>query len=220
MRKSGLLVAALIVTVSNAFVLAGVARNRAGAPVETIQLTQRELPKGYQQKEDTGISLRLNWNMGFHYGANNFSWLDEAKLKSLGFDTAATLRDKKHQPLPRPAFVVLEYDGPEWENFRQSTALRMPSINLSMQSRLVPIDADRSADRLLQRYSDRRKYLIVRGVVRSFVNTTSGSVDASVSEILPQSIHVDPSLANAFAQTNYTVTLAYGHGFEPWVIGP
>ena len=226
MKKLGLLLAAAVVIVSNALVLFGVARNRAGAPVETIQLTQRELPKGFSEKEDTGVSLRFNWNMGF-YGADNSAWLDEAKLRSLGFDTAAALRDKKHQPLPRPAFVVLEYDGPAWEHFQQSTALRTPGINLSAQSRLLPIDADKSPGPLLQKYSDRKKYLIVRCVVRAYVNAfdtvtrrpVPDRVEGSISEALPQNIHVPPSLSSAFSGSSYTVTLAYGHRFEPWVIG-
>ncbi len=226
MKKPGLLLAAAVVIVSNALVLVGVARNRASTPVETIQLTQRELPKGFSEKEDTGVSLRFNWNMGF-YGAGN-SWLDEAKLRSLGFDTAAALRDKKHQPLPRPAFVVLEYDGPAWEHYQQTTALRTPGINLSMQSRLVPIDAGKFAEPLLQKYSVRQKYLVARGVVRAYVNAfdpvarkaVPDRVEGMVSEILPQNIHVPPSLSSVFSAPSYTVTLTYGHRFEPWVIGP
>ena len=226
MKKLGLLLAAAVVMVSNGLVLFGVARNRAGGPVETIQLTQRELPKGFAEKEDTGVSLRFNWNMGF-YGTDNSAWLDEAKLRSIGFDTAAALRDKKHQPLPRPAFVVLEYDGPAWEHFQQTTALRTPGIDLSMQSRLVPIDASKSAEPLLQKYSDRRKYLVVRCVVRAYVNAFDPAarkavpdrVEGSISEILPQNIHVPPSLSSAFSASSYSVTLAYGHRFEPWVIG-
>lgn len=220
MKQSGLLLAAAVVIVSNALVLFGVARNRAGSPVETIQLTQRELPKAFSEKEDTGVSLRFNWN---RYGLprQESPWLDRAKLESLGFDTAAALRDPKHQPLPRPAFVVFEYNGPAWEEWAQARKQESSQFDPTDLSRLVPIDAGKSPEPLRQKYSDRQRYLIVRGVIRAFVNTGKGSkqVDGSVSEILPQNIHVPPSLASAFSASSYTVTLAYGHRFEPWVIG-
>jgi len=223
MKKLGLLLAAAVVIVSNALVLFGVARNRAGAPLETIQLTQRELPKGFSEKEDTGVSLRFNWNRDVpgRYRYSGFSWLDQAKLESIGFNTAAALRDPKHQPLPRPAFVVFEYNGPAWEQWVQAREQEFSQFDPTVLSRLVPIDAGRSPEPLLQKYSDRQKYLIVRGVIRAFVNTGTGSkpLDGSVSEILPQDIHVPPSLASAFSASSYTVTLAYGHRFEPWVIG-
>ncbi|HTS48179.1 MAG TPA: DUF4824 family protein [Bryobacteraceae bacterium] len=223
MKKPGLLLAAAVVIVSNALVLIGVARNRAGAPVETIQLTQRELPKGFSEKEDTGVSLRFNWNMGLPttYPYSSFSWLDQAKLESIGFNTTAALRDPKHQPLPRPAFVAFEYNGPAWEQWVQARKQESGQFDPTALSRLVPIDAGKSAEQLLQKYSDRQRYLIVRGVIRAFVNTGKASkqLDGSVSEILPQNVHVPPSLATAFSASTYTVTLAYGHRFEPGVIG-
>ena len=228
MKRSGLMLAAAVIIVSDAFVLIGVARNRAGTPVETIQLTQRELPTGFHEKEDTGISLRFNWNIGFGV-ANSSSWLDEAKLKSLGFD-AGEPRDIQHQPLPRPAFIVLEYNGPAWDDWLRG-AQRLPyfkATQTEVQSRLFAIDAGKSAEPLLQKYADRRRYLVVRGVIRAYANHTDPvthgvgpwRLEGSVSELLPQNIHVDPSLAPAFAKAPYTVTLAYGQRFEPWVLGP
>lgn len=227
MKKFGLLIAAAVVLASNALVLVGVSRNRAGSPVETIQLTQRELPKSYQEKEDTGVSLRLSWNMDF-LGTNTSSWLDEDKLRLLGFDPAAVLRDKKHQPLPRRAFVVLEYDGPAWESVRQARLQPAPGLDLSASTRLVPIDAGPSPEPLLQKYSDHQRYLVVACVVHAFTGAwdpiarkpITDRVQGSISEILPGNIHVPPSQAGAFSSASYTVTLAYGHRFEPWVVGP
>ena len=229
--KPGLLVAAAIIIVSNAIVLVGVARNRAGVPVQTIQLTHRELPTGYREKEDTGVSLRLNWSQyGIIYPEQN-SWLNQAKLESIGFDTAAALRDAKHQPLARPAYVVFEYNGPAWEQWlqkaQQTKFAGSPSIT-DTQSRLFAVDAAKTPETLLLKYPDRSKYLIVRGVIRAFVNTwdpiarkAANRLEGSVSEALPQNIHVPPPLANTFARTPYIVTLAYGRRFEPWVVaGP
>ena len=223
MKKSGLLLAAAIVIVSNAIVLIGVARNRAGTPVESIQVTQRELPTGFHEKEDTGVSLRLT-TIQYFIQPEQTSWLDQSKLESLGFGTAAALRDPKHPPLPRPAFIVLEYSGPAWDDWlrRAQHAPYFTATQAEVQSRLVAIDAGKSPEPLLQKYSDRQKYLIVRGVIRAYVNIKpdGNRIEGSVSELLPQNIHVDPSLASAFAKTPYTVTLAYGQRFEPWVLGP
>ncbi|HYL38465.1 MAG TPA: DUF4824 family protein [Bryobacteraceae bacterium] len=230
MRRLGLLLAAAVIIVSNVVVLVGVARNRSGGPVETIQLTQRELPTGFHEKEDTGVSLRLNWS---HYGIvypEETSWLDQAKLESIGFDTSAALRDTKHPPLPRPAFVVFEYNGAAWEHWvqkaQQEKSLGGPGPDT--QTRLVAIDAAKTPEALLQKYTDHSKSLIVRGVIHAFASQTDPvtkrpgpwRLEGSISEVLPQSIHVPPPIANSFTKTPYTVTLAFGHRFEPWVIGP
>jgi len=216
MKHWGLLVAAAIVILTNAIALVAVARNRAGKPVETIELTQRELPAGFHLKEDTGISLRLSWN-GSSFNGNSYAWLDRPKLEALGFDMAAAVRNKA---LPRPAFVVFEYNGPAWEEWRRNYKGHLASA----QSRLIPIDADKSPASLLQKYPDRQKYLIVPCVIRAFANPNDDGYGppperffAAVSEILPQNIHVPPP-ARGFAGPSYSVTLAYGHRFEPWVV--
>lgn len=42
--------AAAVIVVTNGIVLIEVARNRAGVPIETIQLTERELPLNFREK--------------------------------------------------------------------------------------------------------------------------------------------------------------------------
>ena len=97
MRRRGLLVAAALILVTNAVVLVEVARNRAGAPVETIQLTERELPLNFRGKEDTGVSVSLNGRRFYSVG-DDFSWLNQAKLEELGFDYARALRHPQDPP--------------------------------------------------------------------------------------------------------------------------
>lgn len=237
MKQPGLLLAAAVIIGTNAIVLVGVDRNRAGGPLRTIQLTERELPMSYRGKEDSGISLRLQFQRFYISNIDRYAWLDQPKLESLGFDCAAALRDEKRRPLSRPAFIVLEFNGPAWEQWLQEHAQQVPELrNFSpeMQSRLLPIDAAKTSEPLLAKYADHQKYLIVRGIVQlSVLNWDPKTIrpgparlQPSIFEVLPDSIHVPLPIANAFAgltstnagKSRYTVTLAYGHRFEPWVV--
>ncbi len=63
MRKYGLIFAIALLVIVNIVVLAGVGRNRSGAPDAVLELTERELPMSYrgsEDKENTGMSLRLD----------------------------------------------------------------------------------------------------------------------------------------------------------------
>lgn len=135
MKKYGLISAIALLVIVNVIVLAGVIRNRSGAPEAVVELTERELPLGFYQgsadKENTGISLRLDWNeypvytkflhrnnRGFRY-----DWFDQAKLEAVGFDCSMLLTDAKaelhyEKMLPKKAYAVLEYEGIAWEAWR------------------------------------------------------------------------------------------------------
>ena len=61
---------------------------------------------------------------GIYLQHRNPGWLDGAKMRELGFDTApatkpATFdsRAPRHVALPRDVFVVLEFDGPAYQEF-------------------------------------------------------------------------------------------------------
>jgi len=223
MRRGGLLAAAAVIVVTNGVVLLEVARNRAGGAVETIQLTERELPLNSRAKEDTGVAVRLDWQR-FNFDTNEYSWLDRTKLEGLGFDYARALRDPRRPPLPRPAFAALEFEGPAWEKLRDSGQ----QINPQMRSRLFPVDVASAPEPLLQKYPDRGRYLIVRAVVQLSVNPRDARLQPLISEVLPDTIHVPPPLSDALGglpsvpnitSPRYTLALSYGRHFEPWLVG-
>ena len=237
MRRLGLLVAGAIMLVTNAVALIEVARNRAGAPVENIQLTERELPLDFREKEDTGVAVHLSWRR-FSSVPDDFSWLNQAKLEELGFDYAWAQRHPENPPSPRPAFVALEFDGPAWERWLKSAqqagiAERSP-VETGLTSRLVPIDVAKTPEPLLQKYQDRGKYLIVRGVVQLSAWTFQAGgapgpprLQPNISELLPASIHVPRPISDTLgnlptpappAGPRYTLTLSYGRSFEPWIV--
>jgi hypothetical protein len=205
-----------VILITNGVELMEVERNRAGGAIETIQLTERELPLNFQEQENTGVEVRLNWQR-FSFVANDYAWLDRTKLEGLGFDYARAMRDPVHPPLPRPAFVVLEYNGPAWEKWLNSAreSKRPSGTQPEMYSRLFPVDVASTPEVLLRAYPDRAKYLIVKGVVQLLTVTRKEQLQLwpSISQVLPDSIHVPLP-----PRPRYTLTVAYGRGFEPWLV--
>ncbi len=134
MKKYGLLSAIGLLVLVNVIVLAGVARNRSGAPEAVMELTERELPLAYRgsgDKENTGMSLRLNWNeypvysKFLHRNSRGlkYDWFDQAKLEAVGFDCSMPLTDAKAElhydkMLPRKAYAVLEFERIAWDAWR------------------------------------------------------------------------------------------------------
>ena len=197
-----------LIALTNAIALGGVAWNRSGAPESVLKLTQRELwePYGYGfGREEGGLQLNLRWRAlprdpdvvlyGEFQGAPE--WLDEAKLRELGFDVSpppATRRAslRYDRQLPREALVVLEIDGPSYqkalERARERAAKEAAKGEVTgkkgpgtpaeqarlffqneqtANSRLFAVDAGRDAQRLRAKYPDRARYAIVQGKVRA-----------------------------------------------------
>ncbi len=191
--KPTLLLAALaLIVVTNAIVLAGVASNRRGAPDATLTLTERELPIGWVEKEDSGLSLRLDWN-GLPWNRET-DWFDQAKLQSLGFDCRVPPDDHKaelfyEKALPLERYAVLEFEGDaykawlaleqkEIEEMRRKVALRQETekaLHASeasfaeervRRSRLDLVDVGRDAAELRRRYADRSRFIVAAATVR------------------------------------------------------
>ena len=130
MRKL-LLSAVVLLLLTNVVVLAGVAYNRAGEPVVSLELTERELTmvQSYRRTdENSGTALSLQWQVSgdgeplasLYAGGSSPEWLDEAKLSALGFDLAALKRDKEQdrrrwRSLAREVVIVLEYDAEAYQ---------------------------------------------------------------------------------------------------------
>ena len=125
--------AALILLV-NAVALTGVYLNRSGEPEARMTLSQRELGVPWDwriARENSGLVLALNWRVpdgnaveysygGYGYHGGTPEWLDEPRMKALGFDTAAVAesgegRRRFERQLPREALLVLELAGPAWQ---------------------------------------------------------------------------------------------------------
>ena len=246
--RAGVWLAVLAVLVANAAALSHVFLNRSGAEPEVV-LTERELPRGFQDKDDTGVSLRFRW--ASMPGRNvTEDWLNRTKLAELGFDVSADPKNDAAQPRyystpPRPAFVALEYDGPAWQKYfsdyaaemRRSRAQSVEELierTRTGESRLVPIDAATNAAVLRARYPDATRVLIVGATVRanhSFVGgATSGNLTGWLAPAIAE-IHVPLPLSRQFdgiaasnvygeiSQPRYQVHLRFGANHEPWITG-
>lgn len=125
-KATALLLGLALIVLGNAVALTGIFYNRSGEPDAKVKLTQRELrlpyPGGFE-RDNSGIAFDLQWRVSHENSlyAINWGypdWLNEIKLKELGFDTsiAKTLRNQQryHKMLPREAYVVLEYNGPAY----------------------------------------------------------------------------------------------------------
>lgn len=200
MNRFGWLSAIGLILLSNVWVIAGVAYNRSGEPEATILLTERELPKAYQSRENTGLFLRLNWSMPGFQKPDRYeiapSWFNREKLEALGFRTEVPVSSTnaydyyRHQ-LPRPAYIVLEMEGPAWENWKNKAIEYLQKLNsdlqqtddpekkktfalqiedmkrrMVMQTRLFAVDGGPDAQALRAKYPDRNRYLIAQGIVR------------------------------------------------------
>lgn len=211
-------------------------RNTSRAP---IVLTQREAGAPFANEENSATRLRLGWQpepVGVRW------WFDREKLQEIGFDTSVDPKDEhadRHyrRMLPREAFVAFEYDGPAWDAWlaaresNEPAGMRRPEGNLrDYASRLVAVDAARDAATLAVRYPDGRTHLITAAVVRpERVGSTSEQpyLAGIILAIAPSQIYVPRDLARRLPQRErtpsaglppaYTVTVAYGARWEPFV---
>lgn len=146
-----------MIVLGNGVALTGIYYNRGGEPDANITLTQRELRLPYYSgfiRENSGLSFTVEWrvandNLNYASHWNYPNWLDETKLKDLGFDTnipkTASQADTQYDKmLPREVYVVLEYNGPT-----SLAHLKRVRDNLKQQQQLVeenPTDPEHRSD--------------------------------------------------------------------------
>ena len=125
-----------LILITNAVALGGVAWNRSGEPESTLKLTQRELQPPYywgMNRENSGMSLRLNWRVSsgdrswnYSYSGGTPDWLDQAKMERIGFDVnlAKEMKDDygwTSRQLSKEVLLVLEMDGPVYQKVLERT---------------------------------------------------------------------------------------------------
>ena len=190
MRRLGPLIACALLLLTNAVVLVGVAYNRRGEPEARLVLTERELRLGYEEKENTGLWLRLDASDADHWAAAGPGWFDQKKLEEIGFDCSVPPADPSaelfyEKALPRRLYAVLEFDGEAWKSWisrREQELLNpAPGTNVSQtleqrqkqleaertgHSRLFVVDAGLDSVALRGRYADRSRYIVTGAVAR------------------------------------------------------
>lgn len=225
---------ALILLV-NVIVLAGAGWNRSGEPGSLLVLGERELvdPYGnYHSSENSGMALRIDWRMAgssgrWHYPGlpdqdpDAHNWLTEEKMTALGF-TPYLRRGSKYADAywnnaDRELFVVLELDGPAWQQALaaaraelataeahagaiadEKTAEQLKLAREQLQSeeqrasRLFAIDAGLDPQALRAQYPDRSRYAVVRGRILPFMKDTpqGQQLRGYISELGVATVHV------------------------------
>lgn len=164
------------------------------------------------------------------------------------------------QPIPKEVFIVLENNGEPYreavkraeialekekdlfklnsgdkrlrDNFeRAEKRLKRERI---IASRLFAIDAGLNPQKLREKYHDRTRFIITKGLVkpRYNYNKKRKEVFGYITKLSIESIHVplkhrkifdailvqDKSERNEFRLPRYEVELAYGSRFEPWIV--
>ena len=191
------------------------------------------------------------------------AWFNAQKLTEIGFvmdETTCPEEDSKRKELlPKDAFIVLEYDGDAYQEALQRAerslkkaedALKANEKDKELQdgfkgasnkleaernsaSRLFAIDAGLDAGKLRQRYPDRSKFIIMRGIVRleCWSNKNRKEVVGYIADIRINKINVplsyrklfdsieaqDKSLKHGDESPPYKVQVIYGSRFEPWI---
>lgn len=155
--KHSLIAGAVLILLSNTVALSGVYYNRSGQADSTVTLTERELGVPYAwriNKENSGLSLRLIWNVAkrddgdeFTYRSNFPDWLDANKLAELGFDVEGeklkhNIRRLYRRILPREAYLVLEFDGDTYQSVLKRAQKRV-----------------RDSQRLVNRNIDKKEFI-------------------------------------------------------------
>ena len=246
MKLRGLLAGLVLILLTNAAILAGVAWNRRGEPDAVLTLTERELqlPWNAGDEDDTGLVLRLEWNPRGIAGKALPAALPAATLRELGFRRSPL--PGRSQP-PRTAWVVLEMEGEAWQRWlaerrREAEEQRakaeesdcppgheIEQMEMS-ESRLVLVDAGLDREALRRRHPDWRRSIIVPGVVEA---------DGLVSELGVESIYVPLRLRpvldeivtaelvkrhriagaeDAPRPPRYRMDVAFGRRGEPWLV--
>ncbi len=233
-----------LIVVTNMVALGGVAYNRAGQPEAVVTLSERELGMPYRYgmlRENTGIQLHLNCriedNPSYTYGYSDCSgipeWFDRDKLIELGFglrseSEADTDRRSYRSELPRPVYVVLEFDGPAYERavvraerdlaerldlmvsnpgkaqFQSAAKQAQKTLDDERQhsSRLFVIDAGQDKSALQAKYTTTGRYIVMRALVRPLLRDTEQGEQwiGFVSGLLIDSINVPVQYHSIFEQ--------------------
>jgi hypothetical protein len=260
-RQKALVIGVGIIVLTNAVALGGVAYNRSGKADSSLQLTERELGyNSYEYDDNSGIAVSLKWQVlsmddkhslgfdGASYGWTNYSrdayWLNDAKLRELGFDTtlpvfleAGAYRYK--QLKEREVYLVLEFNGPAYRRYldqvkavakeRKDKAQAMDEIKLAENeaSRLFAIDANLDPDVLRKRYPDRKMYIVTKGIVGANWQSTDANpeLNAYITNLSVSRLHVPKPHDAVFsnfsdakgADVGFRIDVDYGKRYEPWI---
>lgn len=224
--------ALLVLIVTNAFVLGGVAWNRSGEPTGRIVLDQCD------------VNSFKNWSGRHKAPRYMFLWsesgvVDAETLEDLyGTDWAA---DNHAKWFERRLYVVLKHGGPEWEEFVERRGQREPDgLYDGREPRLITVGGDVDPGRLLEKYAETEGRAIVAGYIgrrQWIVDRSRGRYwDTASDRIAIESQYRDvvEGISDARrdleerargparidlppCEPTHRITVNWGRRFEPWI---
>ena len=190
---------ALLVMVTVAVFVGAAGWNRSREPQLTLVLTERELPLAGTNAapgDHPGARLQIAYEYR-HDPLDARNWLPESRLREIGFTFNVPVGspqaiDTYDRVPPRIAWVVFEFDGPQWHDIARRRAMAEPRMpGPTMPSRLVPVDVGLDLDVLRARYPS--GHVILRGVIGlAYVSAANGGplLYGVLREVLPPAIAV------------------------------
>ncbi|MEA2100055.1 MAG: DUF4824 family protein [Campylobacterota bacterium] len=235
----------------NSLILYGVMENRLESPTAEITLTQRELtiPYNYKNKESS-LSLRINWRIvqNKKHGYNQAKWLDCFNLEELNFkpeDIVQVFPKSYYKDrLTKEVLIVLEYNGKAYQKSleklhhkikysrgtRKEDALKDLRDEQHKNSRLFAIDAGLEYQTLRDKYKDKSKFIIAKGIIkvryteknRNKINKEL-QINSYISSLSIKNIYVPLKHRKPFEsikklKPKYLVDLKYGTNLEPYIV--
>lgn len=252
-----LIVPLLVILLVNAWVLARVAYNRVGEPVQQLALTERELALPYRWKnnsENSGISLSLRWQaLSDDVLKHRFSRslaVTETTYYSLGFKRGEACPPSPRrggQALPVKAWVMLEYDGPHYQQYLHKWQEYIKSLELTEEpdsqrlenarsnwrkvreeeSRLFVVAVATSPELLVEMQQAGRHYWLSPAIVAQTDDCMTPQVrvvkllSGNIAIPLQHRKHLEHLRPRHYSDEpqppRYAVKLAAGSLYEPWV---
>ncbi|HEX5685439.1 MAG TPA: DUF4824 family protein [Ideonella sp.] len=237
-HQTALIAGLALITTTNLVALGGAAYNRSGEPDSVLNVSQRELRPSYAGaggKENSGLTLQLRWRVlpqaeirsvyAFDgEGGGAPAWLDVAKMAELGFELKTTIAAsgadaaRRHdRQLPRDVLVVLELDGPVYQQARERASTAAKEVEAKNErgdgkkdaqeiidreerwsSRLFAVDVGLDRAALRAKYPDRTKYAIVRGQVRPAWEPSGKAGGGTINNLSAETINVPLQMRGAF----------------------
>ncbi|MFT7823311.1 MAG: DUF4824 family protein [Sulfurimonas sp.] len=205
-----------------------------------------------------------------HYrGYGSPEWLTAEKLETLGYPIDKIKREENRSygyHTTKECFIVLEYDGDAYQEALKRAEVHLEEKKQALEDtpenallkrdytmaqnrlknkkkfepRLYAIDAGNDAVILRERYPDRSKYIIAKGIIDAFYNVKQKKIYGNFFSMSISNIHVPLEFRKILEpimerkQSNmkkdrtypmimqhaprFKATIAYGKRFEPWIV--
>ncbi len=228
MRTKLLLAAVAVVCLTNLAALGLGAFNRGGVTSD-VTLTERELRLASIRSSVT--LLRIHWLQPSPMAFRD-EFVERAGFAAPHAGAERNLREYADRQTARNVYVALEYDGPAWQQYRDTVLRRelegapappLTAAQLEQQrrsreemvarhSRLFAIDVDRDARRLRGRHPDSLRVLISRAIGRlTFTYDGKGPLlVVSITQLTPDAINVPRPFSLALRTLTGSQPSTYG----------